>query len=71
MSATLTSEGYIPHLQVVTDIGTLLAPVKLQPDEAGKLRIAASGFGAARYPGPMRRDGRLVFALPGGGEVLA
>lgn len=66
----MTREGAIPHLLVVTDAGTLLAPVKLQPNDAGKVRMSKNGNGLARYPAPMRRNGRLVFALPGGGEVL-
>ena len=70
MSATLTDEGYIPHLEVVTAVGVILAPVKLQPDADGKIRIKTEGSEVTRRPAPMRRDGRLVFALPGGGEVL-
>lgn len=70
MSATLTSEGYIPHLQVSTDDGVILAPVKLQPDHDGRIRIKTEGSEVTRRPAPMRRNGRLVFALPGGGEVL-
>lgn len=70
MKETLTDEGYIPHLQVVTAVGVILAPVKLQPDADGKIRIKTEGSEVTRRPAPMRRDGRLVFALPGGGEVL-
>ena len=70
MKETLTDEGYIPHLQVVTAIGVILAPVKLQPDADGKIRIKTEGSEVTRRPAPMRRNGRLVFALPGGGEVL-
>lgn len=69
MSATLTNEGYIPHLQVVTPVGVLLAPVKLQPEPDGTIKTSDR---SRNYVPPvaMRRDGRLVFALPGGLEVL-
>lgn len=66
----MTREGAIPHLPVVTDAGMILAPVKLQPNDAGKVRMSKNGTDMGRYPAPMRRNGRLVFALPGGGEVL-
>lgn len=70
MDATLTSEGFIQHLEVVTDAGVILAPVKLQPDFDGRIRCADVGSEITRRPAPMKRNGRLVFALPGGGEVL-
>lgn len=73
MTGTYTCEGIIPHLLLE---GGLLAPVKLVPQKGKE-----GNFGLAweqrwnlgvntRAPVPMRRDGRLVFALPGGGEVL-
>ena len=71
MKETLTDEGYIPHLEVVTAVGVILAPVKLQPDADGKIRIKTEGSEVTRRPAPMRRNGRLVFALPGGGELVA
>lgn len=69
MSATLTNEGYIPHMLVVTEAGTLFAPVKLQPEPDGKIKTTDR---SRNYVPPvaMRRNGRLVFALPGGLEVL-
>jgi hypothetical protein len=69
MSATLTNEGYIPHMLVVTDAGTLRAPVKLQTEADGKIKTADINRNYLP-PVAMRREGRLVFALPGGGEVL-
>ena len=68
MSATQTSEGLISHLQLVTECGVIRCPVKLQPSADGKI----GGFDGSRNPvapAPMRRAGRLVYALPGGGEV--
>ena len=67
--ATQTSEGYIPHLRVKTPGGLVMAPVKLQPNGRGKI-VQYNREGAPVCPPPMRRDGRLVFALPGGAEVL-
>ena len=69
MSATQTSEGLISHLQLVTECGVIRCPVKLQPNADGKI----GGHDSNRNevdPAPMRRGGRLVYALPGGGEVL-
>jgi len=67
---TDTSEGPIPHLRH----GDLLCPVKLERVEFGsgwKLKKAPQyGYGNEK-PMPMRRNGRLVYALPGGGEVVA
>ncbi|MGQ4661302.1 hypothetical protein [Lysobacter sp. F6437] len=73
MSVTYTDEGTIPHLAVVTEHGTIHAPVKLERYEHGKgyrLELSPMYGGGDRLPKPMRRDGRLVFALPAGGEVL-
>ncbi len=70
MSATLTNEGYIPHLQVVTSSGVILAPVKLEKDRNGKILCYTAKSRAYVAPAPMRKGGRLVFALPGGAEVL-
>ena len=71
MSATETSEGLISHLQLVTELGVIRCPVKLQADADGEIRIKESGSEVSRRPAPMRRGGRLVYALPGGGEVTA
>lgn len=56
---TETTEGFIPHARVVYADGVLSAPIKL--DDAGMRVLCA----------PLRRDGKLVYALPGGGEVVA
>lgn len=69
MSATQTSEGLISRLQLVTDCGVIRCPVKLQVGADGKI----GGHDSSRnpiQPEPMRRDGRLVYALPGGLEVV-
>ena len=53
--------------------GKYLAPVKLAtvPSSSGKLTIDMGLPGAlSSGPIPLERDGRMVFALPGGGEVL-
>lgn len=73
MSATMTSEGYIPHLKVVTDEGVILAPVKLRTVRVTKgvrVYLDYSKESDRRHPEPVRRDGKFVFALPGGLEVL-
>jgi len=59
---TNTSDGEIPHLL----INGLQCPVKLRrvPSERGYV-IAQE----QRLPVPLYRYGKLVFALPGGGEV--
>jgi hypothetical protein len=54
---TNTRQGFIDHL--VTDDGVRL-PVKIDFDSE---RIEDTYF-------PLKRGGRLVFALPGGGEFL-
>lgn len=69
MSATQTSEGLISHLQLVTECGVIRCPVKLQVGADGGI----SGHDSNRNevdPSPMRRGGRLVYVLPGGGEVV-
>lgn len=65
------SHGWIPHLHCETACGVkYLAPVKLAAtlSPAGTLRITGGDNGAG--PDALERNGRLVFALPGGGEVL-
>ena len=69
MSATQTSEGLISHLQLVTECGVIRCPVKLQVGADGKICGNDSSRNAVD-PAPMRRGGRLVYALPGGGEVI-
>lgn len=53
---TKTTEGHIRHLELFTDAGIILAPVMVRLCEETRRLI------------PVRRDGRLVYALPGGGE---
>lgn len=68
VGATATAEGWIAHIEVFADCGIVHAPVKLAM-QAGKLqRAKGDGFGSWDIPIPMRRDGRLVYALPGGAE---
>lgn len=60
-NATETSEGFIPHLEICGDFGLIHAPVCVMPHLRG-------------WKGdlmPMRKDGKLVYALPGGGTVTA
>lgn len=62
ITATLTTEGVIPHLLVpmaAHPAGRFFAPVRVAVEQGSDIHA------------PVRRDGRLVFALPGGGEVLA
>jgi len=74
MMATHTTEGAIPHLRIVTEYGIVHAPVKLvtAPNGRGHMRVVIDETAPShqRFPSPMRRDGKLVFALPGGLEVL-
>ena len=60
---TVTSEGVIDHQLVVLASGLrIAAPVKLQAKERS----------AKNYPAPCRDQlGRLIFVLPGGGEVTS
>lgn len=73
MSATFTSEGVIPHMQVVIGEAVILAPVKLEtePTNNGGHKLASSRRGNQNRhdPRPLRRNGKLVYALPGGLEV--
>lgn len=57
---TDTREGRIPHLPVWAGAQMYLAPVMIED----------AGLMSAR-PKPLRRDGALVYALPGGVEVVA
>lgn len=70
--STWTSEGCIPHLKITEGDLTFFAPVKMatQPGARGGLMVVYAGRNDLQYPQPMRRDGRLVFALPAGGEAL-
>lgn len=72
--STFTSEGHIPHL--ILGGGEIVAPVKLVTQGKGgnygiawELRYVLGV--RTRAPIPLRRNGRLVYALPGGGETQA
>lgn len=56
---TQTLSGPIPHRIVILEGGVLLAPVKLVTD-------MRNCHGLCK---PVRRRNKLVYALPGGGEV--
>lgn len=60
VKGTHTRDGLIPNLRLVSRDGsiTLYAPVKINPPCKGE-----------RLPRPQTRDGKMLFALPGGGEV--
>lgn len=55
-----TSEGYITHHRLSTPEGTFDAPV-----------LVAANDEHAGAPAPVRQNGRLVYALPGGGSFAA
>jgi hypothetical protein len=56
---TETADGWINHALVNNGDRSFLAPVKLDFSKRGD-------FGYT----PLRRDGGLVFSLPGGGEII-
>lgn len=56
-----TTEGFIPHLRIIYADGVLNAPVMLDVPKRGTRVLRA----------PLYRDGKRVYALPGGGEVVA
>lgn len=58
---TETAEGFIPHARVVYADGVLNAPVKLDVPKRGTRVLCA----------PLRCDGKLVYALPDGGKLVA
>lgn len=60
-AGTHTRDGLIPHLELLWDGGTLHAPVKVNPPRRGE-----------ELPRPqIDRFGKVLFALPGGGEIAA
>jgi len=61
VGSTLTSEGHIPYLP----FGNWLLPVKL---DMPKRQPVAD---IKRPQPPLRRNGHLVFVLPGGGEYVS
>ena len=70
---TDTTTGWVPNLQWVLDTCVVSAPVKLRVEATanGGRRIALKHDGSSdkRLPTALRRDGRYVYALPGGLEV--
>lgn len=67
---TETSEGYISHKAVRSAAGVFYAPVKLQPTRPGHLALRRTLDRDVYRPVPLRRDGRLVYALPNHQELL-
>lgn len=57
---TETTVGFIPHATVVYGDTVIHAPVKLDVPKRGARVLCA----------PLRRDDKLVYALPGGEELL-
>lgn len=62
-TGTKTRTGTVPHIEVAGDCGMFLAPVKL--DFAREVSTVDRSY----YP--LKRGGRFVYALPGGGEIVA
>ena len=75
MNCTETIEGRIPHLRLSTDMGVIHAPVKLvvetDIDGGRSLTHYRRMSDDKPLPVPLRRDGKLVYAIPGGGERRA
>lgn len=73
LTATFTVAGYVPHLSVHLQEGRLLAPVKLatQVGPRGGRNIVHGPRNSTLAPEPLIRDGKYVYALPGGGEIEA
>lgn len=65
-NSTPTSEGRIDHLELATDSGIIFAPVKIDWLKSCVREVKFS----RELPVPLRRKGRLVYALPGGGEFI-
>jgi hypothetical protein len=58
-AGTHTRDGLIHHLELLWDGGVLYAPVKINPPRRGE-----------QLPRPqIDRSGKVLFALPGGGEI--
>ena len=71
-TGTVTADGYVLHAEVATGAGILRAPVKLaRAKDAGTRAQRKDGLQTRGFdPIPLRQDGRLVYALPGGGEWI-
>lgn len=59
VGATETSDGLIAH-RPSPDGSIPACPVKVYPVRSGE-----------QFPEPVRKQGRLIYALPGGGEFAA
>ena len=71
-TGTFTSAGFIPHLDVPTTSGKISAPVKILFDTARRgIAVVYESNQNARVPTPPMRNGKYVFALPGGKEIEA
>ena len=69
---TDTAAGWVPNLHWVLDTCVVSAPVKLEtePTSIGqRIVLNRDGPSDKRLPTALRRDGRYVYALPGGLEV--
>lgn len=70
--ATLTTTGWVPNLQWMLADCVVSAPVKLEVETTSigrRIVRLLDGSADQRLPTALRRDGRLVYALPGGLEV--
>lgn len=65
---TETLEGPIPHLWVKFGDLQFLAPVKVVLDDNGRVKVRPGREYGLGFP--LRHLGRLVYALPGGGEMI-
>lgn len=70
MGFTETAWGCIEHLRIRTSAGIVEAPVKLRPAEAWERARNGLAVGFDGQPYPVCRDGRLVYVLPGGCEIV-
>lgn len=61
---TQTAEGFIPHARMLIHGFTIDAPVRVWPSLRAK-----SSYGECEPIAERTDDGRLVYALPGGGWV--
>lgn len=71
-TGTETSEGFIPHIDIMFDGGILKAPVKLalnEKNKGGGIRMREI-HGRQKLPVPKRYGTGLVYALPCGYEFV-
>jgi hypothetical protein len=65
--STETSHGCIRHIELFGDFGTIWAPVKLMARDGRTVTVHHDG--GYRMAVPLQRNGRYVYALPGGLEI--